>query len=134
MIKRSTLGKIIKGGAICIDVAAPLIATITQFPIWVEASSEATVSGLFLIFAFLSALPFIKQIREYFKSPSVIVVFAVILIFLVALRNIINEMIVVCFVGTIANLIGAGIYKVGSIVENQESTYSNANSETEAEE
>lgn len=117
MNKKSTLGKIIKGGAICLDVAAPLIATITQFPIWVETSSEATVSGLFLLFAFLSALPFIKQIKAYFKSPSVWVLWTVALVLFIALRNIINEMVIVCFVGMIANLIGAGIYKIGNVID-----------------
>ena len=66
----ATKGKVIKGAAVTLDVAAPLIATLSQFPVWVERSSEATVSGLFLIFALLSILPFLKVIKEYFKSPS----------------------------------------------------------------
>ena len=48
----ATKGKICKISAVVIDVAVPLIATIMHFPIWVERSSRATVSGLFLIFAF----------------------------------------------------------------------------------
>lgn len=115
-MRNATKGKIIKGCAVGLDVVAPLAATFTQFPIWVEQSSEATMSGLFLVFAFLSALPFIKQIKAYFKSPSVWVVWVVLFVLFVCLRNIINEMIVVCFVGMLANIVGAGIYKIGKIV------------------
>lgn len=114
-----TKGSIIKGAAVTIDVAVPLAATFNQFPIWVDRSSEATMSGLFLIFAFLSCLPFIKQIKAYFKSPSSWVVWTVLLIMFISLRNIVDEMIIVCFFGMVANLIGTGIYKIGEKVQNK---------------
>ena len=115
-----TKGNIIKASAVAIDVVTPLIATLTQFPVWVEKSSKATVSGLVLVFAFLSCLPFIKQIKEYFKSPSIVIVWSVGLVLLVCLNNIINEMIVVCFAGLVSNAIGTGIYKVGNIIHDKE--------------
>lgn len=114
-----TKGNILKAIAVTIDVSVPLAATLTQFPLWVEKSSEATMSGLFLIFSFLSCLPFIKQIKAYFRSPSVWVVWVVLLVLFVCLRNIIDEMVVVCFFGTIANAIGACIYKLGDIIGNK---------------
>ena len=106
-------GNILKTIAIIIDVGAPLAATLTQFPIWVQRSSEATFSGLFLLFAFISCLPFIKYIKAYFRSPAVWVVWLVLFVFVFALSNIINEMEVVCFVGLVANCIGAVLYKIG---------------------
>ena len=112
-----TKGRAFKTIAVITDVSVPLVATLTQFPLWVAKSSEATMSGLFLVFAFLSCLPFVKQIKAYFRSPSVWVVWTVLLVLFVCLRNIINEMIVVCFVGTLANLAGSGIYKIGKIIE-----------------
>ena len=112
-----TKGNILKAIAVTIDVSVPFAATLTQFPLWVEKSSEAPVSGLFLIFAFLSCLPFIKQIKAYFRSPSVWVVWVVLLVLFVCLRNIIDEMVVVCFFGTVANVIGAGIYTVGEKIK-----------------
>ena len=118
-MRNATKGKIIKGSAVCLDVAAPLIATFTQFPLWVEQSSESTVSGLCLVFVFLSCLPFVKQIKAYFKSPSVWVVWIVLWTLLILLRNIINEMIMVCFVGMLANIVGTGIYKIGKILEDK---------------
>lgn len=112
-MKNTTKGNIIKAIAIVIDVGAPLAATLTQFPVWIDRSSEATFSGVFLLFAFLSCLPFIKQIKSYFRSPAVWVVWLVLFVFLFALNNIISEMLIVSFVGLIANCIGAIIYKIG---------------------
>ena len=111
-----TKGKIFKASAVTLDVLVPLIATLTQFPVWVEKSSEATVSGLLIIFAFLSCLPFLKQIKAFFKSPSVWILWVVLLVLFICLRNIIDQMIVVCFFGAIANAIGAGLYKAGEII------------------
>lgn len=115
----ATKGKVIKGAAVTLDVAAPLIATMSQFPIWVERSSEATVSGLFLMFAILSVLPFLKVIKEYFKSPSVWMVWIIVFSIFIVLRNIIDEMILVSFVGMLANILGAGIYKIGKKVSGE---------------
>lgn len=109
----ATKGKILKNSAVVIDVAVPLIATLAHFPIWVEKSSEATMSGLFLIFAFLSCIPFIKQILAYFKSPAVWVMWCIFFVLFVVLRNIIDEMVIISFAGLVANLIGAIIYKIG---------------------
>ena len=109
-------GKTLKAIAVTIDVSVPLVVTLTQFPIWVGKSSEATMSGLFLIFAFLSCLPFIKQIKAFFRSPSVWVVWVVLFVMFVCLRSIIDQMVVVCFFGTVANIIGAGVYKLGDII------------------
>jgi phosphatidylserine synthase len=119
-VTNKTKGKIIKAGAVTLDVAVPLIAILTQFPVWVEKSSEATVSGLFLLLAVVSCIPFWKQLKEYFKSPSIWVVWIILLVVFICLRNIIDQMVIVCFFGTIANVIGAGVYKLGSIIENKD--------------
>ena len=112
-MKRTTKGKIFKISALVLDVGAPLAATVSQFPVWVDRSAGATVSGLFVLFALLSAIPFFKQIKAYFKSPSVWVMWCIILVALVALRAIIDEMIVICLIGAAANVIGAELYKLG---------------------
>lgn len=113
-MQRTTKGKILKISAIVLDVGAPLAATISQFPVWVDRSAGATISGLFVLFAFLSAIPFFKQIKTYFKSPSAWVMWCVIFVMLVGLRAIIDEMIVICTIGVLSNIVGAGLYKVGN--------------------
>lgn len=128
-----TKGKIIKAGAVTVDVAVPLVATLTQFPVWIEKSSEATVSGLFLFLSIICCLPFLKQLKEYFKSPSVWIVWVIMLALLICLRNIIDQMVIVCFFGTLANVAGAGIYKLGCIVENKEDIIEEPEAEPEKE-
>lgn len=123
-MKNATKGKIIKGVAVAIDVAVPLIATLTQFPVWIEKSSEATVSGLFLVFAVLAVIPLFKQIKEFMKSPSVWILWCVLYVLLVVLQSIIAEMVKICFAGMIANIIGAGIYKLGAYIGSKEDTLS----------
>ena len=119
-MKNKTKGMLLKGIALGIDVGAPLIATLTQFPIWIMKSAEATMSGLCLVFVLLSCLPFLKQLKEYFKSPSSWLVFTVLFFLFVILRNIIEQMLVVSFVGMVANIIGAGIYTLGRSIGEKE--------------
>lgn len=120
-MQKATKGKILKIFAIAIDVGAPLAATMSQFPVWVDRSAGATVSGLFVLFAFLSAIPFIKQIKAYFKSPSAWLMWLIIFVALIALREIIDEMLVICAIGALANLIGTGIYKIGDHYDREKS-------------
>lgn len=112
-MKRTTIGKVLKISALVLDVGAPLAATISQFPVWVDRSAGATVSGLFILFAFLSAIPFFKQIKAYFKSPSAWVMWCIIFVAIAAMRAIIDEMIIICAIGALANVIGAGVHKLG---------------------
>lgn len=119
-MKNRTKGAIIKGAAITLDVVAPLVATLSQFPLWIEKSADATMSGLCLIFILISCLPFIKQIREFFKSPSSWMIFTILFVFFVVMRNIIDQMLVVSFVGAVANIAGAGIYALGRHIGERE--------------
>ena len=113
-------GRVLQGFALGVDVLPALIATLTQFPVWIDHSAEATVSGIVLLFAFLSCIPLMKQIKAFIKSPSVPIMWCVIYLGLVLLRNIIDQMIVVCFVGLISNAVGTLIYKYGTSLVNKE--------------
>ena len=121
-MNRSSVARIIRISAVFVDVAAPLVATLSQFPIWVERSSEATVSGLFLLFAFLSCLPFMKQIARFFKSPSIPMLWLILFAFLVALRNIVDEMVLICFVGMVSNILGMVLFWIANRIYNPNQT------------
>ena len=118
-MRKATKGKIIKTSALVVDVAAPLAATLSQFPVWVDKSSTATISGLFVVFALLSAIPLIRVIKQYLKSPAAWLIWTVITVFVIALRNIIDQMAIICLIGLVANLIGAGLHKIGEKVESK---------------
>ena len=116
MTKRGT----IKAIAIVIDVGAPLIATLTQFPIWVDRSAEATVSGLFLVFAILSAVPLFRYFKKFLRSPSAPIMWGLMLCFLLALRAIVDEMLIISAVGLVSNCVGWVLYRLaGRIKEGQ---------------
>ncbi len=115
-----TKGGILKATALMLDVGAPLAATMSQFPVWVEESSEATVSGLFLLFAMVTAIPLFRQIREFMKSPSMPIIWLVLFVGFWALRNIIDEMIMISLVGVVSNTVGAALYKGGCAIANKE--------------
>lgn len=119
-MKRSTKGAILKFIAVGIDVSVPLVATLTQFPLWIERSTESTMSGLCLVLIGLSVLPFLKVIKEYFKSPSSWVVFGIIFVLLLLLRNIIDQILIVSLAGFVANVIGAGIYAIGNSMQEKD--------------
>lgn len=116
-MRNVTKGKVIKTSALVLDVAAPLAATLSQFPFWVQKSSAATVSGCFVVFALLSAIPLIRVFKEYLKSPAAWLIWTFLTVFVLALRVIIDQMAIICVVGLVANLCGAGLHKIGVYVE-----------------
>lgn len=104
----------LKALALAIDVGGPLVATMTQFPLWIERSAEATVSGLFLFFAILSAVPAYKAARRMLKSPSAPIMWLILFVFLIALQAIISEMVIITFVGLVSNTIGFVLFKIAT--------------------
>lgn len=118
----ATKKKVLKGVAIAIDVGVPLAATLSQFPIWINRDSASTISGLFLIFAALSCIPFYRQIKAYMKSPSATVLWTVMFLIFTLLENIASEIKVVCFFGAIANYLGTLLYTIGENIIIREDT------------
>ena len=119
-MKKSAKRLLIKTSALGLDVGAPLIATALQFPAMVERSAESTVSGMFVMFALISAIPMFKFFGGKMKTPSVPIIWAVCCGALIALRSIIDEMIIICAVGTVSNVVGAVMYKVGDSLTDEE--------------
>lgn len=110
---RQTKGNLLKYAGLGLDVGAPLVATLTQFPVMIERSAEATVSGLFIMFALLSGIPLLKHFGKMIKTPSVPVIWLIGCGLLLCLRSIVDEMIVICAVGALSNTAGAVMYKIG---------------------
>lgn len=122
-MKNKIKGQIVQWAAILgLDVGAPLIATCTQFPAWVERSAGSTVSGLFVVFALICTIPLFKKGGEILKTPSVTLLFGILLGLLVAFRTIVDEMIVICLVGFVSNFVGSVIYKYGVALAAKEDT------------
>ena len=119
-MSRRIKGKIAKAAALTLDVGAPLIATISQFPVWVERSAGSTVSGIFVFFALLCSIPAFKSFGKLIKSPSIYILWGIFFCLFIALRTIVDEMILICGVGFAANAIGAALYKIGEGLDREE--------------
>ena len=116
-MSKSTKGKIIKTIALIVDVAGPLIATLICFPVWIERSTSATISGIAVFGILLSIIPVFKLIRKKSWTPSAWLIWVLLGVFFVTLRTIIDEMAIVSVVGAISNIIGAFVYKLGERID-----------------
>ena len=97
--------------ALLVSIVPPLIATVKQFPIWVERSAEATISGSVCFLIFLCLIPLYKQILAVLKTPSAPLLWTVFALFMYLMKAIADEMFVVGAVGAISNVIGWAIFK-----------------------
>ncbi len=118
-MKNKTKGNIIKWVSIVLCVAAPLAATLSQFPVWIATSDRATISGIAVVLLFLSCLPFIRVIREKLKSPAAWLVWTILAVLTILLANIIYQMRFVCIVGAVSNGIGALLFKLADRIKNK---------------
>ena len=118
-MKNKTKGNIIKWVSIVLCVAAPLAATLSQFPVWIATSDRATISGIAVVLLFLSCLPFIRVIREKLKSPAAWLVWTILAVLTILLANIIYQMRFVCIVGAVSNGIGALLFKLTDRIKNK---------------
>lgn len=113
-------GKFIKGGALSLDVGVPLAVTLSYFPLWIEKSSEATVSGIAVVFALLSIIPALRVIKKRLVSPAVWMVWTFLAVVLIGINTIIDQAVVIATFGAASNSIGAVIYKTGERIEKKE--------------
>lgn len=93
-------------------IVPPLVATALQFPIWIEHSAEATVSGSVVFCAILCFVPLYKKILAMLKSPSAPIMWTVFAVVMYVMKSIADEMFIVSVVGAISNVIGWGLFKL----------------------
>lgn len=113
-------GKLIKDGALTLDVGVPLAVTLSYFPLWVQKSAETTVSGIAVVFALLSIIPLFRTLKRGSKTPSMWLIWCCVAALLYAVSLIINQALVIAVCGAIANCIGAVIYRCGERIEKKE--------------
>ena len=92
------------------------LATLFYFPLWKERGGAAALSGGVLLLLLISAVPLYRFIKEYFRSPSVTLVWLFIFLLFFTLSNIAKEMTVISFVGLIGNLICSGCFHIARLV------------------
>ena len=83
-------GKILCLIALLIDVGAPLAVTIKYFPVWVEKSADATISGMVVFLGLLSAISLLRVVKEKLRSPSAWMVWLLMFLMFIALEPIVK--------------------------------------------
>lgn len=110
MTKRARLA--LKILSLCVSIIPPLAAVLMCFPVWLEQGSTKTVSGLCLLLICLCLIPFYRQIKEYFRSPSAVMIWLVICVAMTLIRNIMDQMLLVSYVALFSNALGSFIYNL----------------------
>ena len=98
------------GLAVCI--IPPVITTLQYFPLWFS-ETETAVSALSAMLLTLCCLPFLKQIKAYFKNtPSSWGIFLAIWIISMSLNKLMDGIETIAFIGTLSNLVGGCIFRI----------------------
>ena len=111
---RHKQGVILYYTGIVVSVLAPLITTLTQFPVWTSKVPKTQLGGMFIFTALLSCIPFLKHIRMQLKTPSAVTVWATIFLLCWSMSKIIEQLYLIALVGLIANVVGAILCAVGN--------------------
>ena len=88
-------------------VGTPLAATLSCFPLWRERGTEAVLCGGTLLLCALCALPLLRALRDYLRSPAIWSLWLFAFLFFLLVQSIAPEMSMICFFGLIGNLLGA---------------------------
>ena len=110
MDKLKYSGLTVLGAMLCI--VPPAVTTLCYFPLWVETSSSATVSGLSLFLVLVSIIPLFKILKSYMEYPSAPVVWILIAVFCLAFKAIIDQVLVISFVGAVSSVAGMIVFWV----------------------
>lgn len=101
-------------------VLPPVIATLEYFPLWFK-QTETAFSAFSAILIAICCLPFVKQIKAYFKGTPASWVMWLGIYLLVALFSKLAEGVeTVAFIGTMSNLCGGFIFRVEKHIKARE--------------
>ncbi len=91
------------GYALCTLPAA--ISVLEFFPLWLE-SGEKRLSAFAVLLLLLSAVPAIRAIRRHLKSPSALLIWLLLFLFVCAFRAIIDELFVISLIALAGSVPG----------------------------
>lgn len=110
-MRERTKGFILGAVGLTVSTAPPLVTTLMQFPVWVERSEEATVSGIVCFLGLLCLVPLYKHIGRMLRSPSAPVMWGIFAAVMYIMKSIAEQMYIVAVVGVISNVIGWLFFK-----------------------
>lgn len=111
------------GLSVC--VVPPVITTLEYFPLWFK-QTETAVSAFSAILILLCCLPFIKQIKAYFKgTPASWVIWLVLYIIVTVFSKLAEGVETVAFIGLLSNLLGGAIFRIEKHLKRKEGVKEN---------
>lgn len=90
-----------------LSVLPPALATLSYFPLWVEAGATQTVSGLCALTLVICAVPLFRIVMRHLRTPSLPLFWTLAYLLLKCLASIISELCLIAFVGACSNIVGA---------------------------
>ncbi len=98
--------------AIIFSTVPPLAAVLSYFPLWKSLGREYALCGFTLLLLLLSAVPLYNAVKRLFSSPSVCMLWLIFFLIFTTLSKIVDQMIVISFVGLIGNIIGSVLFRL----------------------
>ena len=101
-------------------IAPPIITTFEYFPLWFQRPDTA-ISAISAILALLCCIPFMKQIKAYFKgTPASWSVWLVIYVLVAAFNKLADGVETVACIGFLSNLLGGCIFRIEKHLKHKE--------------
>ena len=97
---------------LALSVIPTLIAVLEWFPIWAAEGGQTVISGLTAVLLALAAMPLLNLVRDRLKSPSLWCFWLFVLLFLLAVRRVLEGLLAVALVSFPAGLIGAVCFRI----------------------
>ena len=73
-----------------------------------------------MVLVMLCIVPLFRVIKEHLKTPSAPVLWAIVCLFSIMFRSIIDQVIVIAFVGTISSIAGFFVFKARDKIKEKE--------------
>ena len=103
---------IIRSAALLLSVIPPLISVVSYFPIWCDRGAGTVLSGFAALLLVMTFMPLFKLLKRVLESPSAWAMWLISFLIFFALSRISDQMIVISFIGTLSNALGAILYRI----------------------
>ena len=95
-----------------LSVLPPAISTLLYFPLWQYKGAAYIISGGVVLLLSVSAIPLIRALRDWLRSPSAYVIWLLVFLMFFSLSLVAEQMCVISFAGFIGNLLGAICFRI----------------------
>lgn len=104
---------LLKGTSLLLSTLPVTVCTLCYFPLWKTGGSLRMLSGFTALLLVLCALPLYRAVKKLLFSPGVWVMWLFAFLLFLLLSEIAEEMTVIAATGTVGNLLGALLWKLG---------------------